>query len=145
MAQELNVNETAVNSGDAEAETEDEHDGLLHDEDFGGDTRREIFVMEFSKDGKYLAAAGRDSVIRIWKVISSPLARMEFNQLKKENGQPLRSNKRDSVLIQHRCSIDSQCASSEVIPAVCCHWHGAKIIFDYWEYGQDCQAMARRS
>lgn len=97
LAQELNVNETAVNSGDAEAETEDEHDGLLHDEDFGGDTRREIFVMEFSKDGKYLAAAGRDSVIRIWKVISSPLARMEFNQLEKENGQPLRSNKRDSV------------------------------------------------
>ena len=47
------------------------------------ETPEEIFVMEFSKDGKYLAAAGRDSVIRIWKVISSPLARMEFNQLRR--------------------------------------------------------------
>ncbi|RDL39642.1 WD40 repeat-like protein [Venustampulla echinocandica] len=30
-----------------------------------------IWAMEFSKDGKYLAAAGRDQVVRIWAVIST--------------------------------------------------------------------------
>jgi WD repeat-containing protein 44 len=31
-----------------------------------------IWAIEFSKDGKYLATAGRDSVVRIWAVISTP-------------------------------------------------------------------------
>ncbi|KAH6670924.1 WD repeat-containing protein [Plectosphaerella plurivora] len=30
-----------------------------------------IWAMEFSKDGKYLAAAGKDQVIRVWSVIST--------------------------------------------------------------------------
>jgi WD40 repeat protein len=47
-------------------------------------TKKEIFVMEFSADGKYLAAAGKDATIRIWKVISSPLARLAY---KSQEGQ----------------------------------------------------------
>lgn len=39
----------------------------------------EVYVMEFSRDGKYLAVAGRNSIIKIWKVISSPLSRLEQN------------------------------------------------------------------
>ena len=31
-----------------------------------------VWAIEFSKDGKYLAAAGRDQVVRIWAVISTP-------------------------------------------------------------------------
>ena len=31
-----------------------------------------VWAMEFSKDGKYLAAAGQDEVVRVWAVISSP-------------------------------------------------------------------------
>lgn len=31
-----------------------------------------IWAMEFSKDGKYLAAAGRDHIVRVWAVISTP-------------------------------------------------------------------------
>lgn len=31
-----------------------------------------IWATEFSKDGKYLAAAGKDGVVRIWAVISTP-------------------------------------------------------------------------
>lgn len=31
-----------------------------------------IWSTEFSKDGKYLAAAGRDQIVRVWAVISTP-------------------------------------------------------------------------
>lgn len=31
-----------------------------------------VWATEFSKDGKYLAAAGRDQVVRVWAVISTP-------------------------------------------------------------------------
>ncbi|KAH0547573.1 hypothetical protein FGG08_000298 [Glutinoglossum americanum] len=31
-----------------------------------------IWAMEFSKDGKYLAAGGQDRVVRVWEVISTP-------------------------------------------------------------------------
>ncbi|RLV87684.1 WD repeat-containing protein [Meyerozyma sp. JA9] len=40
-------------------------------------SQREILVMEWSRDGRYLASAGRDHVIKIWKVVSSPLAKLE--------------------------------------------------------------------
>jgi WD40 repeat protein len=31
-----------------------------------------VWAMEFSKDGKFLAAAGADMVLRVWQVLSSP-------------------------------------------------------------------------
>lgn len=51
----------------------------------------EILVMEFSRDGKYLAAAGRDSKIYIWHVISSPLSRLQYKS--REAGRKLPSSK----------------------------------------------------
>ena len=40
-----------------------------------GDTRKSagaVWTMEFSKDGKYLAAGGQDFAVRVWAVISTP-------------------------------------------------------------------------
>lgn len=39
----------------------------------------EVYILEFSKDGRYLAAGGRDGLIRIWEVISSPLSRLKLD------------------------------------------------------------------
>lgn len=35
------------------------------------DSEDTVWAMEFSKDGKYLAAAGADTVVRVWAVLSS--------------------------------------------------------------------------
>ncbi|KAE8451579.1 hypothetical protein EG329_003652 [Mollisiaceae sp. DMI_Dod_QoI] len=39
-------------------------------------TNGAVWALEFSKDGKYLAAAGRDQVVRVWAVISNPDERL---------------------------------------------------------------------
>jgi WD repeat-containing protein 44 len=35
-------------------------------------TTKAVWALEFSKDGRYLAAAGQDKKLRVWEVISSP-------------------------------------------------------------------------
>ncbi len=37
-----------------------------------GQTSGPIWATEFSKDGRYLAAGGQDTVVRVWSVISTP-------------------------------------------------------------------------
>lgn len=61
-------------------------------------TQAEIYVMEFSRDGKYLAAAGKDSTIKIWKVILSPLSRLESKNVEQDGGSTAKSsNARDKL------------------------------------------------
>jgi len=45
-----------------------------------------IWATEFSKDGKYLATAGRDHVVRIWAVISTPEERRAHEEEEAANG-----------------------------------------------------------
>ena len=45
-----------------------------------------IWAIEFSKDGKYLAAGGQDQVIRVWAVLSSAEERRAH---KKDEGDPV--------------------------------------------------------
>ncbi|GIJ86166.1 hypothetical protein Asppvi_005044 [Aspergillus pseudoviridinutans] len=43
----------------------------------GGNAGKAIWALSFSKDGKYLAAAGQDRRVRVWAVIASPEDRKE--------------------------------------------------------------------
>ncbi|KAK3313673.1 WD40-repeat-containing domain protein [Apodospora peruviana] len=45
-----------------------------------------IWATEFSKDGKYLAAGGRDHVVRVWAVISTPEERKAHEEEEIANG-----------------------------------------------------------
>lgn len=48
-----------------------------------------IWTTEFSRDGKYLAAAGKDGVVRIWAVISTPEERRVEEQEEAASGERL--------------------------------------------------------
>lgn len=85
LAQELHCGEKRDTHGDVISDSElsseavSENTFLSSDVDANPSIRNnEILVMEFSRDGKYLAAAGRDSKIYIWHVISSPLSRLQY-------------------------------------------------------------------
>ncbi|KAF2838120.1 WD40 repeat-like protein, partial [Patellaria atrata CBS 101060] len=45
-----------------------------------------VWALEFSKDGKYLAAGGQDKVVRVWAVLSSPEERRSFEKEEEEAG-----------------------------------------------------------
>lgn len=105
LAQELNVdckNYDSPNDSDSEVHSDSEDEGTASTADFDGaslnkSNQCEIFVMEFSSDGKYLAVAGRDSVVKIWKVISSPLSRLETKHINPEFDTKPRRKERDKV------------------------------------------------
>lgn len=45
-----------------------------------------IWCAKFSHDGKYMATAGEDQVLRVWQVLSSPKDREEMNESEEEDG-----------------------------------------------------------
>ena len=45
-----------------------------------------IWAMEFSRDGKYLAAAGQDKIVRLWAVISNQDERLEQEAAEQHGG-----------------------------------------------------------
>jgi WD40 repeat protein len=48
-------------------------------------TNGAVWATEFSKDGKYFAAAGQDQVVRVWAVISTPEERQSHEQEEDSN------------------------------------------------------------
>ncbi|AEO69672.1 uncharacterized protein THITE_2120360 [Thermothielavioides terrestris NRRL 8126] len=47
-----------------------------------------IWATEFSKDGRYLATAGRDHVVRVWAVLSTPEERRAHEEEEAADGGP---------------------------------------------------------
>lgn len=45
-----------------------------------------VWAMEFSRDGKYLAAAGADMIVRVWAVLSSAEDRQKHENQENEDG-----------------------------------------------------------
>ncbi|CCE88437.1 Piso0_001942 [Millerozyma farinosa CBS 7064] len=66
----------------------------------------ENYILQFSRDGKYLAAAGSDACIKIWKVISSPLGRLDESNRdsRNEHGKNFseRTNDYSSAAVFHQ-------------------------------------------
>lgn len=48
-----------------------------------------VWASEFSKDGTYLAVAGHDAVVRVWRVLSSPQSPPEDQQRMSNEQEPL--------------------------------------------------------
>jgi WD40 repeat protein len=73
LAQELRVNESSSAAK----------------ENTAIDSDKAVWALEFSKDGKYLAAAGQDRIVRVWIVITSSEDR-EAHELEEDEakGQP---------------------------------------------------------
>jgi WD repeat-containing protein 44 len=51
--------------------------------------RRAIWATEFSRDGKYLATAGKDAIVRVWAVITSPAERKSEGEAESKTDQRL--------------------------------------------------------
>lgn len=110
LAQELNHLSTVDKHNDSDSElspVRDETSSSLPDRENVGTkntlnhsktaaSQREILVMEWSRDGRYLATAGRDQVIKIWKVVSSPLAKLE-NERKVAESMNTRGESKEKV------------------------------------------------
>jgi WD40 repeat protein/ribosomal protein S27AE len=45
-----------------------------------------VWAMEFSKDGRYLAAAGADKIVRVWQVLASPEDRRKNEPIGSDGG-----------------------------------------------------------
>lgn len=64
----------------------------------------ELLVMEFSRDGKYLAVAGRDARIYVWQVISSPLSKLQYRNNQSKNPDEKDPEKCGSKKSVYRCA-----------------------------------------
>lgn len=80
LAQELRCAPAGTDDSHSESDSEkvDLDAALPEDEGAVPMNPNEILAMEFSRDGKYLAVAGRDSCITVWQVIASPLSRLQY-------------------------------------------------------------------
>ncbi|GAA5854930.1 hypothetical protein JCM9279_000206, partial [Rhodotorula babjevae] len=49
--------------------------GAAADEGAGAKKRKAVWAVKFSEDGRFLAVGGKDGVVRVWEVLSTPQAR----------------------------------------------------------------------
>lgn len=69
---------------------DDDDDSTVDGEDATKSNNQAIWAMVFSKDGKYLATAGQDKIVRVWAVITNAEDReaheQEENEIKGDEG-----------------------------------------------------------
>jgi WD40 repeat protein len=86
LAQELTGNKHLVSDEKVSGFTTSDlpmHDGRKVSK--SSKTNGALWAAEFSKDGKYFAAAGQDQVVRVWAVISTPEERRSHEQEEDSN------------------------------------------------------------
>lgn len=97
LAQELRCNTAEVEDKSDNSDDQDDSDDKASIQEDATLTMNpnETLVMEFSKDGKYLAVAGRDCRITVWQVISSPLSRLQYKNYEgmEQNGKHFKKGK----------------------------------------------------
>jgi WD40 repeat protein len=71
LAQELSGNDEGADPGKNEAKT----------------SNNAVWAMVFSKDGKYLATAGQDKIVRVWAVITNAQDREAHEQEEEEGAK----------------------------------------------------------
>ncbi|CCF55498.1 hypothetical protein KAFR_0A00600 [Kazachstania africana CBS 2517] len=58
------------------------HDTIVHNP---SSNPRAVWSVKFSLDGKFLAAGSRDGTVKLWKVLSSPIERLEVDSYLESN------------------------------------------------------------
>ncbi|PQE33565.1 WD repeat domain-containing protein [Rutstroemia sp. NJR-2017a WRK4] len=88
LAQELTGTKPGSQDGKISSPTPSEHPNKLTKPPKSGGA---VWAAEFSKDGKYFAAAGKDQVVRVWAVISTPEERQahEFDEDEEKLSAPV--------------------------------------------------------
>lgn len=96
LAQELRCTPKEGEASDLESDDDPDvsvDTGSINEEKMQAMNPNEVLVMEFSRDGKYLAVAGRDCRITVWKVISSPLSKLQFKNYEANRSDASREKK----------------------------------------------------
>ncbi|KAK4056393.1 hypothetical protein OIO90_002536 [Microbotryomycetes sp. JL221] len=89
----------------------------------GGRKKNAVWAIKFSEDGKYLAVGGKDGVVRVWEVLSTPEARQaaiatsSASSSAGPSGTPLTSPTGSHFSVQSAASISSATGVSSTPPS----------------------------
>lgn len=110
LAQELKINDPEGNTNTQVSTTFSNQSASTHhtgSESKSAISSKAIWKTKFSLDGKYMAAGCKDGSIRIWKVICSPIERLELNS----QIEPNMVSRAKTSIIKNKLSNDANSAA----------------------------------